>query len=225
MRAYVRAGLRLDTVTSLCCYGLGPPTRSANARAQAALIPLLRAMLPACTSLEAYDPVFEEDDAAVLRELGCRVLPEHEVSGRRVDAVTLFYMPHCDAELYNDLLDANWSSAAICNVVIIGNSFEHMTVRRTDLMLPQDARRHTAADLDDSACSTEWWGVQERWSGPGRRRVQAKPHRVLAATEHAVVREIALAGDDAPVRNCFNDTSLHWFSRERVKEFEELFRA
>ena len=144
----MHAGLQLDTVTTLCCYGLGSPTRSANARAQAALIPLLRAMLPAKAGCEVYDPVFDDDDEAVLTELGCRVLSEHALSERRVVDTTLFYMPHCDAELYNDLLDANWGAAAICNVIIVGNSFENMTVRALILQyLCLRARRRAGAML------------------------------------------------------------------------------
>ena len=36
---------------------------------------------------------------------------------------TLFYMPHCAVELYNNLLWANWSAAGLRHLIILGNSF------------------------------------------------------------------------------------------------------
>lgn len=40
----------------------------------------------------------------------------------------LFYMPHCDASLYSDVLDENWSKDALACVAVLGNSFAHMQV-------------------------------------------------------------------------------------------------
>ena len=52
------------------------------------------------------------------------MLEEDEEGGRHVEAPTLFYMPHCEAVLYDNLLKANWSRASLPLLAIIGNSFK-----------------------------------------------------------------------------------------------------
>ena len=47
---------------------------------------------------------------------------------------TLFYMPHCGKALYNNLLWANWTPELLTNLLIIGNSFQHVC-DRYDLLL------------------------------------------------------------------------------------------
>lgn len=43
---------------------------------------------------------------------------------RRVQAHTLFYMPHCGRAMYNNLLWANWSPQDLSQLALIGNSFQ-----------------------------------------------------------------------------------------------------
>lgn len=42
---------------------------------------------------------------------------------REVKVPTLFFMPHCEVQLYDNLLDANWGCENLNKMVILGNSF------------------------------------------------------------------------------------------------------
>ncbi|KAL0027604.1 hypothetical protein WJX79_001199 [Trebouxia sp. C0005] len=58
------------------------------------------------------------------------VVSEQDVSGRYLAVTpTLFYMPHCDCHLYNNLLQANWGPHQLHKIAILGNSF-HSYVQR-----------------------------------------------------------------------------------------------
>ena len=50
-----------------------------------------------------------------------QVLKENNAGGCAVTEPTLFYMPHCDCHLYNNLLKANWSPQQLCKIAILGN--------------------------------------------------------------------------------------------------------
>lgn len=108
-------------VSSIVCYGLGQLSCSRIARYQGALLLILKDHYKAST--EIYDPVFSTVDAEVLEELGIEVLKTNEEGKRKVEGITLFFLPHCGKELYNNLLWANWSASSLPFCVIVGNSF------------------------------------------------------------------------------------------------------
>jgi hypothetical protein len=62
-------------------------------------------------------------DAAVLPALGVSVASEEAARACWVAAhPTLFFMPHCEAELTDALLAANAAAGTLCNVAVLGNS-------------------------------------------------------------------------------------------------------
>jgi len=44
-----------------------------------------------------------------------------------VDRPTLFFMPHCPLVLYENVLEANWTSVNLNKIIILGNSFNRYT--------------------------------------------------------------------------------------------------
>jgi hypothetical protein len=60
---------------------------------------------------------------------GLATLPTDEAGARSVTAATLFYMPHCEAGLYDNLLAANWSRAALPRIAILGNRCVRVNMR------------------------------------------------------------------------------------------------
>jgi hypothetical protein len=76
-----------------------------------------------------YDPVLKAMDKEVLEEWDCSVMDDVEASEHEVRDKTLFYMPHCEAPLYNDVMDANWSPERLRNIAVLGNSYNTMHVR------------------------------------------------------------------------------------------------
>eukprot|EP00899_Mesostigma_viride_P003493 jgi/Mesvir1/13144/Mv06113-RA.1 len=137
----VHSGLPLGTPTPSCpplprpypalvIYGVGNFQASPVSRSQMALALRLAADLGAPSgSLEFYDPALTSLESDVLRRLGVVPLGENEECRRRADRVTLFYMPHCEARLYDNLLSANWSHDQLCRLVILGNSFRRYQER------------------------------------------------------------------------------------------------
>ncbi|KAF5392957.1 hypothetical protein D9757_001274 [Collybiopsis confluens] len=111
-------------VLSVRCLGLGSPESSDNARAQLAfLLRICKNFGIKSSSIAVYDPVFTEKDKSLFQELGIRVLSETESDGDPVEAPTLFFMPHCDLLLYENVLCANWSLDHLCHILFICNTF------------------------------------------------------------------------------------------------------
>ena len=51
------------------------------------------------------------------------VIEENEECFRKVENITVFYMPHAPYNLYNNLLYSNWNPSSLAKVIIIGNDF------------------------------------------------------------------------------------------------------
>lgn len=58
----------------------------------------------------------------MLEDLSIKVLNRNEEGKRKVVGTTLFFLPHCGKELYNNLLWANWNASSLPYCVIVGNS-------------------------------------------------------------------------------------------------------
>ena len=106
-------------IETIVCYGLGRISTSHAAAVQFSFLLKLRRRLNVVC--EIFDPVFSKSDKAVLEKYDFRILDRNECAKRRVEGLTLFYMPHCDLFLYNNLLYANWGTR-IGSVMLIGNS-------------------------------------------------------------------------------------------------------
>jgi len=137
------------------CYGLGAFCCSRVSLLQLAFFLLARDAShcpPHSTAI--FDPLLGPACKAVCRAHGVAVLTVDERGLRRVPAAAtttaaaaaaatsatstsccstkpwaLFFMPHCDRFLYENVLRANWSPDALSRVVIIGNSFSRYTER------------------------------------------------------------------------------------------------
>lgn len=96
--------------------------------------------------ISIYDPIFSEEDLSLLHGLELTVLSTNEASQfqvpRRlviqslqnglypVDAPTIVYMPHCDMELYENLLRANWKPHInALNLLFIANQLSDYVVK------------------------------------------------------------------------------------------------
>ncbi|KDN51777.1 hypothetical protein RSAG8_00325, partial [Rhizoctonia solani AG-8 WAC10335] len=104
------------------CLGLGPPTKSAESRAQlGVLLDLCAELAIAGTDVEVFDPAFEEQDILALRGLGLGVLEENKKGAHVIDTPTFVYMPHCGIGLYERFLRANWSGGGMGRIILVAN--------------------------------------------------------------------------------------------------------
>ncbi|UPR01071.1 SRR1 domain-containing protein [Chloropicon primus] len=120
----------LGEVEELVVYGLGSLENGPPAcRYQFALAVLLAEEIRKTSSkfgqVLFFDPAFTAYDRRAIESESSefRVLRENENCARRTSKKTLFYMPHCEACLYDSLLKANWTRSQLPNLVILGNSF------------------------------------------------------------------------------------------------------
>lgn len=113
-----------DHVRQIVMYGLGSLIRlgASHVRYQFALMVLIRKTLSPNISWIAYDPVFTTLDKAILRHYGCETLEENEGGRRLAVSPMLFYMPHCEGDLTEALLQCNVSGGTLQNVYILGNA-------------------------------------------------------------------------------------------------------
>jgi len=138
----------------------------------------------------AYDPVFDALEVAFLESRGCAVLWRNR-EGRHLaqGGCTLFFMPHCGRELYSNLLGANWGAAPLSQLLVLGNSFRAYA------------------------------------GGPGT-EVAAAWSPLFRALQ--IVSEVSIGpapgttssrrGDSELFANAFNNTSLHAFADETMRD-------
>ncbi|KAF3441432.1 hypothetical protein FNV43_RR15346 [Rhamnella rubrinervis] len=105
-------------------YGIGSMESYESPRQQLSLAILLKRKFSWIGEIEVFDPILSATETQVLEALGCSVLSVNEQGRRLAEKPTLFFMPHCEAELYDNLLQANWGAGLLSHIVLFGNSFE-----------------------------------------------------------------------------------------------------
>lgn len=100
--------LGLELEMPMVIYGIGSIESYETPRFQLSLAILMKRKFNWIGDVEVFDPILSATESRVLESLGCSVLSVNEQGRRRATKPTLFYMPHCEAELYNNLLQANW---------------------------------------------------------------------------------------------------------------------
>ncbi|XP_027170991.1 protein SENSITIVITY TO RED LIGHT REDUCED 1 [Coffea eugenioides] len=105
-------------------YGIGSIESYEPPRLQLSLAILMKRKFTWIGDVEVFDPVLSLTESKVLSALGCSVLSFNEQGRRQALKPTLFFMPHCEAGLYDNLLQANWEVNMLNQIVLFGNSFE-----------------------------------------------------------------------------------------------------
>ena len=121
---YFHRVLSSELKMQMVIYGIGSIDSYEPPRLQLGLAILIKRHFSWIGDIEVFDPVLSATESRVLEALGCSVLSTNEHGRRQVLKPTLFFMPHCEAELYNNLLQANWKLNQLNNMVLFGNSFE-----------------------------------------------------------------------------------------------------
>uniref|UniRef100_A0A0A9GNW6 SRR1-like domain-containing protein n=1 Tax=Arundo donax TaxID=35708 RepID=A0A0A9GNW6_ARUDO len=178
----LRRRLALLAPTRLSLLGVGSFESSPAARLQLALAALLRRdLLPDAASADLFDPVLSASECAAAADLGFSVPRVDDGCRRRVDEPTLFYMPHCEASLYDALMAANWESPAqLRRVCVLGNSFRRYALQ-----------------------------ADENRSGPAAKATHVLAAERFVSEER--VDEAGDVDDDDWLVHAFNETSWHFF--------------
>ncbi|KAJ1426959.1 Sensitivity To Red Light Reduced-like, SRR1 [Sesbania bispinosa] len=121
---YFHRVLGSEMKMQMVMYGIGSIELYEPPRLQLSLAILMRRDFSWIGNIEVFDPILSVTESRVLEALGCSVLSINEHGRREALKPTMFFMPHCEAELYNNLLQANWKPSLLKNMVLFGNSFE-----------------------------------------------------------------------------------------------------
>lgn len=207
----VRSILRYSRMVIL---GLGSPTRSAVSRFQLALaLVLARHLRIDAEDVDLYDPVFTPVDVATLRAKRVGTVLDRAAADAACGpdaaparAATFWYMPHCEAALYENVLRANGGGDDGADET----SFVVDAAARTKTKTNANANASTFAPFAFFANRFETYEL--RWVG--RRGARECPRRVLEAAA-AIARgglEIKVDPDGtfaaAAALGAFNDTSV-----------------
>ncbi|XP_006654936.2 protein SENSITIVITY TO RED LIGHT REDUCED 1 [Oryza brachyantha] len=182
----LRRRLSLFAPTRLSLLGVGSFESSHSSRLQLALAALLRRdlLLPPESSAHAelFDPVLSAAECAAAAALGFSVPDVNDGCRRRADEPTLFYMPHCEASLYDALLAANWEHPSrLRRVCVLGNSFRNYATQ-----------------------------AEENRSGPAAKAKHVLAAERFA-WEQRVDETGGVDDDDDVFARAFNETSWHFF--------------
>ncbi|KAK4253846.1 hypothetical protein QN277_010469 [Acacia crassicarpa] len=113
-----------ESKMQMVIYGIGSLELYEPPRLQLSLAILMKRDFSWIGDIEVFDPVLSATESQILETMDCSVLPFNEHGRRQALKPTVFFMPHCEAELYNNLLQANWKLNLLGNMVLFGNSFE-----------------------------------------------------------------------------------------------------
>lgn len=146
LEAFLRV-LGSELKMQMVVYGIGSIESYEPPRLQLSLAILLKRKFSWIGDIEVFDPILSATESRVLEALGCSVLSVNEQGRRQASKPTLFFMPHCEAELYDNLLQENWRTERMNNIVLFGNSFgtyeQHVSEFRSSTLV--DSSRHILA--------------------------------------------------------------------------------
>eukprot|EP00037_Helgoeca_nana_P021627 m.218566 g.218566 ORF g.218566 m.218566 type:complete len:293 (-) comp25712_c0_seq1:102-980(-) len=144
--------LRAGKAVRLVGYGIGNFGSSAVPRLQYCCFRELARRLDLAAPAELFDPVMTASEIAVAAADGIRAPRVNEAAKRKCHGdPTVFFMPHCGKELYDNLLWANWTVPHLAAVVILGNSFAFYVENAIGDELKKTTRYLAAA----CGCATE----------------------------------------------------------------------
>lgn len=116
--------LEFSSTFQFIIYGIGSIDSYESPRLQLGLALLIYEHFKSqISSVEVFDPVISANECTVIEGLGFKVMRVDENGRREVQVPTLFFMPHCEVQLYDNLLSANWGAEHFNKMVVLGNSF------------------------------------------------------------------------------------------------------
>ncbi|PQQ20894.1 protein SENSITIVITY TO RED LIGHT REDUCED 1 [Prunus yedoensis var. nudiflora] len=147
MMNYFHRVLSSELKMKMVIYGIGSIESYESPRLQLSLAILLKRKFNWIGDIEVFDPILSATESRVLEALECSVLSINEQGRRQAEKPTMFFMPHCEAELYDNLLQANWEARLLNCTVLFGNSFEtykqHLSEYKNSAIV--DSTRHILA--------------------------------------------------------------------------------
>ncbi|KAF4359534.1 hypothetical protein F8388_003537 [Cannabis sativa] len=113
-----------DSKIDMVIYCIGSIKHREKSRLQLSLALLLKEKVDWISdNIKIFDPNLTYVENQALRDMGFQVLENDEKGKRKVKKPTVFYMPHCPATMYVNVVKENQEGGTLKNVVVLGNSF------------------------------------------------------------------------------------------------------
>lgn len=195
---------QLEMPQEIVCYGIGDIVNSRIARLQLAMALFIASEINLDrAAVSFYDPVLTHGGAEVLKKLGVTVTEENVHCKRRVPdgGHSLFFMPHCDREMYNNVIGAN--------IIDAESSTADGDAKGCPLSAEggSSSRSSTIAFTNLSILGNSFSAYEER--SPYDEALQRCEHLLVAASRCAEQPLRDLGEEFGP--GVFNDTALHTF--------------
>ncbi|CAI8600801.1 unnamed protein product [Vicia faba] len=107
MLDYFHIVLGSETSMQMVMYGIGSIELYEPSCLQLSIAMSMKRDLNLIGNIEVFDHVLFVTEFRVLEALGCSVISINEHRKQEAVKPTMFFMPRCEAELYNNLLQAN----------------------------------------------------------------------------------------------------------------------
>lgn len=196
---------KLEVPQEIVCYGIGDIVNSRIARLQLAMALFIASEISLDrAAVSFYDPVLTHGGAKVLEKLGVTVTQENVHCRRRVPdgGHSLFFMPHCDREMYNNVIGANLTDAE-CSTVDGDARGSPLFAEGSSSLGPSRLAFTNLSILGNSFSAYE-----ER--SPYDEALQRCEHLLVAASR-CVEQPLRDLGEEFGP-GVFNDTALHTFA-------------
>eukprot|EP00126_Sphaerothecum_destruens_P001248 Sdes_comp13686_c0_seq1m3270 len=123
----------------IVCYGLGKLSSEITKLQFSLLLCLMTEFCQKSSScvneIYCYDPIFDSTDIELIHHFGMHVFSENDMGNRkcREGHQTIFYMPHCESFLYQNVVQTN--RLCLDKIAVLGNSFSQYCLKTSDSKL------------------------------------------------------------------------------------------
>ncbi|OAF67267.1 hypothetical protein A3Q56_05014 [Intoshia linei] len=112
-------------ITQVVCYGIGPFSYNRSSLVQFCfLVSLVSNFNVSPTAVFFFDPCFNSVEKEFIRHFNYNIIEINEYGKRKANSTgnTLFFMPHCDRLLIENVIMANSNEESLNKVILVGNS-------------------------------------------------------------------------------------------------------
>ncbi|KAK8809566.1 hypothetical protein WA158_000509 [Blastocystis sp. Blastoise] len=117
--------------------GIGNLSTSTVSIWQFAYILALKQDLHIETTINLFDPTFNNLDILIFSSYGCTIETQNKMGKYPITTRTLFYLPHCGSRLNSNIFWSNWGES-LKNIIYIGNSFKRVNYLLEHTMHEED---------------------------------------------------------------------------------------
>lgn len=120
----IHGQLLMDKVDRVICFGIGSIKDSEISQYQFCFLLILKDLFPE-SEFSLYEPILSSTEVELSKKFGVQAFDkEGKLEWDLTEHKTLFFLPHCEIELYEKLFASNWDEIKLEKMIFVGNSLE-----------------------------------------------------------------------------------------------------